>query len=119
MSHDTAVEEGLEVGKGGESQEEQREAVVEKQQKDEERMEAGLAEMYRDRRMGKMIKATTGSSGGKMRIMMKMTRSKLRVKEKSGGSLKVTCNKMETAGVGQWTFGRVMKVRKEERWVRW
>ena len=49
MSHDTAVEEGLEVGKSGKSQEEQQEAAVERRQKEEEIMVAGQAEIQRDR----------------------------------------------------------------------
>ena len=49
VRNDMAVEEGLEVGIGGESQEEQQEAVVERQQKEEEMMAAGVAEMHKDR----------------------------------------------------------------------
>ena len=56
--------------------------------------------------------------GGKMMIMMKMMRNVLGMERSSGGSLKRTSNKMEMAGVGQLMFGRVMKMRKEERWVK-
>ena len=67
--------------------------------------------------MGKIKAATKGS--GKM-VMMKMTRSKLRGREMwSGSSLKVTCGKMEMAGVGQLMFGRMMKMRKERDGKRW
>ena len=54
---------------------------------------------------------------GKMKVptkskmmMEKMTRSKLRGRET------LTCDKMEMAGIGLLMFGKMMKVRKEERW---
>ena len=54
------------------------------------------------------MKAVMGGSCGKMMIMLGRERS-------SGHSLKRTSN---MAGVGQLMVGRVMKMRKERRWVK-
>ena len=53
-------------------------------------------------------------SGGGMMNRMKAARSKARGREKlSGGSLKMTCNKMEMTGVEELELRRVVEMRQE------
>ena len=78
-----------------------------------DRMKAAMR-FFGGKRMDRM-KAAMRFFGGKMKVptkskMMMRTGSKLRGRET------LTCDKMEKAEIGLLMFGRMRKVRKEERW---